>query len=774
MLRLNNIIKHYKVGNTRVEALRGVSLNFRKNEFVSILGPSGCGKTTLLNIIGGLDRYTRGSMHINNKPTSHFSDQDWDSYRNHSVGFVFQNYNLIMHINVLSNVELALTLSGISASERKKRAIEALERVGLKDQIYKKPNQLSGGQMQRVAIARALVNNPEILLADEPTGALDTKTSAQIMDLLKEIAKDRLVIMVTHNSDIAYKYSTRIIKLQDGLVIDDSNPYEVETKKVIDEKYRPVKTSMSFFTALSLSFRNLSTKKIRTALTSFAGSIGIIGIALVLALSNGFRNYIAKVQSDTLTAYPLTISETAIDFSQLQQSNFMNNLKEFPEEQKVNINKISEKMGKVVIKNKITDDYVENYVKTLNPNLYNAISFDYGVKLNVYQKVNVNNIEGYTSVDTSSWQEIPDNYDFINSQYDKIGGSFPQEINEIALVVDKYNQITDVTLFSLGLYKIGDEIESLDFNEIIGKEYKLILNDDLYKEDESGLKFNKEVVNEELYNGGTTLKITGILRVKKDINFGALTSTVVYTKGLTEHVLENSLSSNIVKWQLDNPTINVFSGEPFQETTKQSIEAQYQEIIKDLGGRTTPVNISIYPKDFASKELIKEHLDKYNESITNDEDKIFYTDMMETILNTINTIIDVISYILIAFTAVSLVVSSIMIGIITYISVLERTKEIGILRSIGARKKDISRVFNAETIIIGFISGLIGVIFTIIVSFPINIILGKLVEIEGLASLNLIHGIILIVISMTLTLISGLIPSSIAAKKDPVEALRTE
>lgn len=773
MLRLNNIIKHYKVGNTRVEALRGVSLNFRKNEFVSILGPSGCGKTTLLNIIGGLDRYTRGSMHINNKPTSHFSDQDWDSYRNHSVGFVFQNYNLIMHINVLSNVELALTLSGISASERKKRAIEALERVGLKDQIYKKPNQLSGGQMQRVAIARALVNNPEILLADEPTGALDTKTSAQIMDLLKEIAKDRLVIMVTHNSDIAYKYSTRIIKLQDGLVIDDSNPYEVETKKVIDEKYRPVKTSMSFFTALSLSFRNLSTKKIRTALTSFAGSIGIIGIALVLALSNGFRNYIAKVQSDTLTAYPLTISETAIDFSQLQQSNFMNNLKEFPEEQKVNINKISEKMGKVVIKNKITDDYVENYVKTLNPNLYNAISFDYGVKLNVYQKVNVNNMDFYTSVDTSSWQEIPDNYDFINSQYDKIGGSFPQEINEIALVVDKYNQITDVTLFSLGLYKIGDEIESLDFNEIIGKEYKLILNDDLYKEDESGLKFNKEVVNEELYNGGTTLKITGILRVKKDINFGALTSTVVYTKGLTEHVLENSLSSNIVKWQLDNPTINVFKGEPFQET-EQSIEAQYQEIIKDLGGRTTPVNISIYPKDFASKELIKEHLDKYNESITNDEDKIFYTDMMETILNTINTIIDVISYILIAFTAVSLVVSSIMIGIITYISVLERTKEIGILRSIGARKKDISRVFNAETIIIGFISGLIGVIFTIIVSFPINIILGKLVEIEGLASLNLIHGIILIVISMTLTLISGLIPSSIAAKKDPVEALRTE
>ena len=773
MLRLNNIIKHYKVGNTRVEALRGVSLNFRKNEFVSILGPSGCGKTTLLNIIGGLDRYTRGSMHINNKPTSHFSDQDWDSYRNHSVGFVFQNYNLIMHINVLSNVELALTLSGISASERKKRAIEALERVGLKDQIYKKPNQLSGGQMQRVAIARALVNNPEILLADEPTGALDTKTSAQIMDLLKEIAKDRLVIMVTHNSDIAYKYSTRIIKLQDGLVIDDSNPYEVETKKVIDEKYRPVKTSMSFFTALSLSFRNLSTKKIRTALTSFAGSIGIIGIALVLALSNGFRNYIAKVQSDTLTAYPLTISETAIDFSQLQQSNFMNNLKEFPEEQKVNINKISEKMGKVVIKNKITDDYVENYVKTLNPNLYNAISFDYGVKLNVYQKVDVNNMDFYTSVDTSSWQEIPDNYDFINSQYDKIGGSFPQEINEIALVVDKYNQITDVTLFSLGLYKIGDEIESLDFNEIIGKEYKLILNDDLYKEDESGLKFNKEVVNEELYNGGTTLKITGILRVKKDINFGALTSTVVYTKGLTEHVLENSLSSNIVKWQLDNPTIDVFEGEPFQETD-QSIEAQYQERIKDLGGRTTPVNISIYPKDFASKELIKEHLDKYNESITNDEDKIFYTDMMETILDTINTIIDVISYILIAFTAVSLVVSSIMIGIITYISVLERTKEIGILRSIGARKKDISRVFNAETIIIGFISGLIGVIFTIIVSFPINIILGKLVEIEGLASLNLIHGIILIVISMTLTLISGLIPSSIAAKKDPVEALRTE
>lgn len=773
MLKLVNIIKHYQVGNSRVEALKGVSLNFRKNEFVSILGPSGCGKTTLLNIIGGLDRYTRGSMYINKKPTSHFTDHDWDSYRNHSVGFVFQTYNLIMHSNVLSNVELALTLSGISKSERKRKAIEALERVGLHDQIYKKPNQLSGGQMQRVAIARALVNDPEILLADEPTGALDTKTSAQIMELLKEIAKDRLVIMVTHNGQIAEEYSTRIIKLQDGLVIEDTDPYKLEVKKEEnDDSFRPNKTSMSFLTALSLSFRNLSTKKVRTFLTSFAGSIGIIGIALVLALSNGFRTYIGRVQADTLTAYPLTVNESAIDFTQLQQANFQDNLKAFPDADEIIINKISEKMNNLVIKNKITDEYVENYVKTIDPKLVNAISYDYGINLNVYQESVKNDMTFHLPVSSSSWQEIPNNEEFINSQYTVLEGSLPSESNEIALVVDKYNQLTDSTLVGLGLYNIGDETTKISFDDIIGKEYKLILNNDLYTL--FGGKYVKNIVNEETYEKSLTLTISGILRVNKGVDFGALTGSVVYTAALTDYALSDALDSDIVKWQLDNPTIDVLTGEPFEETPNKTIEAQFNERITQLGGRTTPVGISIYPKDFKAKEQIKLHLDQYNETVENEEDKVMYTDLMETLLSTINTIIDVISYILIAFTAVSLVVSSIMIGIITYISVLERTKEIGILRSIGARKKDISRVFNAETIIIGFISGMIGVIFTMVASIPINFILARLVEIEGLANLNPLHALILIIISMVLTLISGLIPSNMAAKKDPVEALRTE
>lgn len=773
MLKLVNIIKHYQVGNSRVEALKGVSLNFRKNEFVSILGPSGCGKTTLLNIIGGLDRYTRGSMYINKKPTSHFTDHDWDSYRNHSVGFVFQTYNLIMHSNVLSNVELALTLSGISKSERKRKAIEALERVGLHDQIYKKPNQLSGGQMQRVAIARALVNDPEILLADEPTGALDTKTSAQIMELLKEIAKDRLVIMVTHNGQIAEEYSTRIIKLQDGLVIEDTDPYKLEVKKEEnDDSFRPNKTSMSFLTALSLSFRNLSTKKVRTFLTSFAGSIGIIGIALVLALSNGFRTYIGRVQADTLTAYPLTVNESAIDFTQLQQANFQDNLKAFPDADEIIINKISEKMNNLVIKNKITDEYVENYVKTIDPKLVNAISYDYGINLNVYQESVKNDMTFHLPVSSSSWQEIPNNEEFINSQYTVLEGSLPSESNEIALVVDKYNQLTDITLLGLGLYNIGDETTKISFDDIIGKEYKLILNNDLYTL--FGGKYVKNIVNEETYEKSLTLTISGILRVNKGVDFGVLTGSVVYTTALTDYALSDALDSDIVKWQLDNPTIDVLTGEPFEETPNKTIESQFNERITQLGGRTTPVGISIYPKDFKAKEQIKLHLDQYNETVENEEDKVMYTDLMETLLSTINTIIDVISYILIAFTAVSLVVSSIMIGIITYISVLERTKEIGILRSIGARKKDISRVFNAETIIIGFISGMIGVIFTMVASIPINFILARLVEIEGLANLNPLHALILIIISMVLTLISGLIPSNMAAKKDPVEALRTE
>jgi putative ABC transport system permease protein len=780
MLKLKNIVKHYITSGAKVEALRGINLEFRKNEFVSILGPSGCGKTTMLNIIGGLDRYTSGDLFINGRSTKDFNDQDWDSYRNHSIGFVFQNYNLIPHLNILGNVELALTLSGISIGERRKRAVEALTSVGLADQIHKKPNQLSGGQMQRVAIARALVNNPDILLADEPTGALDTKTSEQIMELLKGIAKDRLVIMVTHNSAIADKYSTRIIKLLDGQVIEDSNPYTSEEQAVAPKTKKSQKgfkkTSMSFFTALSLSLRNLATKKTRTFLTSFAGSIGIIGIAIVLALSNGFQTYIDHMQADTLTAYPIQISQSAIDFTALQNTNVQPDLKQFTSEQKVFVNKVFGNMQNLYIKNTITDKYITEAIETIDPSLYNAISYGVNVNLNIYQETKVNDVTTYASLSsTSSWQEMMNNDSFINSQYDVIKGKMPSDENEIALVVDSYNRITDIQLKNLGLYDLSSDVTSIDFDDLIGYKYKLILNDDLYTF--NGTRFVKNSVDASIYSKGVTLEIVGILRNKENITFGALTSSVVYTPELTSFVLDNAQKSEIVLWQTkeENRKIDAETGEMFKlNTTNPTYEAAYESKLRALGGITTPSQINIYPKDFKSKELIKKHLDDYNALQENDADKVYYSDVVEVLIGTINTVIDVISYILIAFTAISLVVSSIMIGIITYISVLERTKEIGILRSIGARKKDISRVFNAETIIIGFISGLIGVVFTLILTIPINIILVRLVDINGLANLKPIHGLMLVIISMTLTLIAGLIPSRIAAKKDPVIALRSE
>ncbi|HRS30393.1 MAG TPA: ATP-binding cassette domain-containing protein [Bacilli bacterium] len=791
MLKLINIEKNYYMGSTTVQALKKVNLEFRKSEFVAILGPSGCGKTTLLNLIGGLDRYTDGDIVINNKSTKEYKDADWDAYRNHSIGFVFQNYNLIPHLKVLGNVELALTLSGISIEERKKRAIDALNKVGLHDQIYKLPNQLSGGQMQRVAIARALVNDPDILLADEPTGALDSETSIQIMEILKEVAKDRLVIMVTHNPDLANQYATRIIRLLDGVVISDSNPYQAEVAKKDQTKGERLKhTSMSFLTALALSFQNLLTKKARTILTAFAGSIGIIGIALVLALSNGFQSYVDKMQADTLSSYPLIISRESVDFASAAELNMDTSLQEYPEGDTIFINKLMEKLNGIIIRNNITEDYIENVIEKIDPALINGITYSRGVRLNIFKQMSINNSTYYRQIsaqnDMSSvmnfsgadiWQEIIDNQSFIESQYDVIAGRLPQNKDEIIIQVDKYNQITDITLLSLGVLTPMSSVDTLTFNDLLSLEYKLILNDDLYSYDSVNDRFVSQVdrndtITADVYNKGLTLKVVGIVRVNELTNTGSITGAIGYTKELTDYILEEAGKSEIVLWQKANPSKDPLTGQAYP--ADQNVEEQYYNTMSRLGGITTPKAINIYPVDFKAKTEIKKYLDNYNQTQEDEVNRIYYTDVMDLLVKSINTTINAISYVLIAFTSISLVVSSIMIGIITYISVLERTKEIGILRSIGARKKDISRVFNAETLIIGFVAGIIGIGVTLLLSIPINIIIDNLVNISNIAALKTYHAIFLVLISMALTLIAGLIPSRIAAKKDPVIALRTE
>ncbi|HOE77944.1 MAG TPA: ABC transporter ATP-binding protein, partial [Bacilli bacterium] len=559
MLKLINIEKNYYMGSTTVQALKKVNLEFRKSEFVAILGPSGCGKTTLLNLIGGLDRYTDGDIVINNKSTKEYKDADWDAYRNHSIGFVFQNYNLIPHLKVLGNVELALTLSGISIEERKKRAIDALNKVGLHDQIYKLPNQLSGGQMQRVAIARAFVNDPDILLADEPTGALDSETSIQIMEILKEVAKDRLVIMVTHNPDLANQYATRIIRLLDGVVISDSNPYQAEVAKKDQTKGERLKhTSMSFLTALALSFQNLLTKKARTILTAFAGSIGIIGIALVLALSNGFQSYVDKMQADTLSSYPLIISRESVDFASAAELNMDTSLQEYPEGDTIFINKLMEKLNGIIIRNNITEDYIENVIEKIDPALINGITYSRGVRLNIFKQMSINNLTYYRQIsaqnDMSSvmnfsgadiWQEIIDNQSFIESQYDVIAGRLPQNKDEIIIQVDKYNQITDITLLSLGVLTPMSSVDTLTFDDLLSLEYKLILNDDLYSYDSVNDRFVSQVdrndtITADVYNKGLTLKVVGIVRVNELTNTGSITGAIGYTKELTDYILEEA------------------------------------------------------------------------------------------------------------------------------------------------------------------------------------------------------------------------------------------
>lgn len=893
MLKLDNITKIYEMGDLKVEALKGINVEFRKNEFVSILGPSGCGKTTLLNIIGGLDRYTSGDLIINNKSTKEYKDKDWDTYRNHSVGFVFQSYNLIPHQTVLENVELALTLSGVTKEERRKRAIAVLEKVGLKDKIKNKPNQLSGGQMQRVAIARALVNDPEIILADEPTGALDSTTSVQIMELLKEISKDKLIIMVTHNPDLAQEYSSRIVKLLDGELIDDSNPFTKEEAKkekpllsVADDedlnktqlKKKNKKKNMSFWTALTLSFKNLLTKKGRTILVAFAGSIGIIGIALILAISSGFSTYVNKMQEDTLSSYPITIQSKNIDFSSVVTQMFLdqsvdedithdkdgiyvkdnisnilnsvgnslsaNNLKKFYKHINENYDDIKPYVNAIQYTYDIGLEFFSNENKPIQPNSTAIIDMVVKYSLLYFEDLTLTNVEekpyygctitktpvtdytfidqyqefGYikealendeggntitlnstqvfsliskiTGVDFTSgagsgsgsgasamgfsnmniFYEMINNEELIKSQYDLIGENsrFIENPNEALLVLDKNHEVDDYILYSLGLItsdQLTDTMKAVikglpnntkvDYNSILNKEYKVLAECDYYVDDGSGNVFDFRTIKDSdpsaytnhylnaLTSTTNKVKIVGILRLNDSTDSGSLNVGLAYGSDLTDSMVTYQANSLGVEAGVIDP------------------------LAKD-----NPASIKIYVNTFDSKSYVQKFIDNYNLNAEN-EDKISYTDVVGIIMSTVSTIINAITYVLIAFVGVSLVVSSIMIGIITYISVIERTKEIGVLRSVGASKKDVKRVFTAESFIIGLASGLFGILVSVIFIIPINLVLQHFTGIGGLASLPILGAIILIAISVILTLIAGFIPANVAAKKDPVVALRS-
>ncbi len=758
MLELKNIKKSYKTGDFVQHALKGINLKFRKNEFVSILGPSGSGKTTLLNIIGGLDRYDSGDLIINNKSTKKFKDINWDFYRNNCIGFIFQSYNLISHISVIDNVIMSTTLSGYKRSKRKKLALDALTKVGLREHAHKLPNQLSGGQMQRVAIARALVNNPDIILADEPTGALDSKTSKQIMDLIKEIAKDKLVIMVTHNPELAHNYSNRIIEFKDGEVVGDTNPYEDIDK---NDKLTIKKTKMSYMSAISLSFNNLKTKFGRTFITSFASSIGIIGIALILALSNGFKIKIDEFEKDTLSQAPILISESTIDLTNV--TNIKDEYSEYSSDKVIHplkINVTSEH------KNNINSDYL-NYIDSIDKNLVGGIQYTMISKINMYTKVN----DKVKEIDTNSiMSSIPSSMDndissIMRDNFDVIEGTFTNDPYALYILVDSKNRINEDILKTLGY-----DNTNINFEDIIGKEDKVVVNDTLYSK--IGALYRPNTNLEELYNNESniTLKIKGIIRGKKDNDFATLSGTgILYNQALINTIIDKNNESSIVKEQI-NSDFNILTKVPFD---KENIDTEKNMMLTILGAYKVPAAISIYPKDFDSKDEILKYLDKYNKG-KKDTDKIIYMDQAKMITSLSGGIMDAITIVLIAFSSISLIVSSIMVGIITYTSVLERTKEIGILRAIGARKKDITRVFNAETLIIGLFSGILGIVIANILIVPINNIIYNLSKLEGVANLNPIHAIILIIISMTLTLIGGFIPAKIASKKDPVIALRTE
>ncbi|MBR3864426.1 MAG: ABC transporter ATP-binding protein/permease [Clostridia bacterium] len=880
MLELKNITKNYYVGDTVVEALKGVSLSFRKSEFVSILGPSGCGKTTLLNIIGGLDRYTAGDIIIDGISTKLYLDKDWDAYRNHSIGFVFQSYNLIPHQTVLANVELALTLSGVAPTERRERAIKALEKVGLADQIKKLPAQLSGGQMQRVAIARAIVNDPEIILADEPTGALDTETSVQIMNILKELATERLVIMVTHNPELAKEYSTRIINLKDGLVKDDSNVFaytseerDKEQEKSLEEaKKTRANRSMSFKTALQLSLKNLGTKKARTLLTSFAGSIGIIGIALILSLSAGFSTYINNVQRDTLSNYPVTISNASMDMTSfvtafMGEAENVNDLEKYPETESLSPNPMLETLMSGYSQSLGSNDlssfkkYLDEKKELLDSNRISTIQYGYSFNLNLFQKEGtsykqVNEIGPmeyympenigstlmnlfqpyYTSFKAmmstnNSWAEMLGSDKLLKAQYDLLAGDWPTMEKPknganwpLLVVVDEYNRIPDYALYMMGLlsdddvryiftrmaynmqYANNKELvdaklketfpnyqltTSLSFNDIIGKKYNVILNGELYEEDESkrqtiegvNLTAYKLISTDDLKTlldkQEVTLEIVGVVRLKEGTAGGSLSKNMYYTPALTEYLLDKTQTLDSVKAQLSLIDISISnikgSWDILQNTFTIDNNAELSNTLYRLGiaDKSTPSSISIYPATFEDKDYVIQIINDYNKG-KDESEQIKYTDYLGMMMDSITVIINAITYVLIAFVSISLIVSSIMIGVITYISVLERTKEIGVLRAMGASKRDVARVFNAETAIIGFASGMLGITITVLLNIPISLIIKSLTAIANVASLPLAGGIALVLISVTLTIVAGIIPSNMASKKDPVIALRSE
>ncbi len=762
MLELRNIKKSYQTGDFIQHALKDVSIKFRTNEFVAILGPSGSGKTTLLNIIGGLDRYDQGDLIINHKSTKKFKDQNWDFYRNNCIGFIFQSYNLISHINVLENVEMSTILSGYSKKKRRKKALEALEKVGLKDHIHKKPNQLSGGQMQRVAIARSLVNDPDIILADEPTGALDTKTSKQIMDLIKEIAKDKLVIMVTHNPDLAKEYATRTIEFQDGEILKDSNPIK-ETEESKD-KFKIKKTSMSYQSALSLSFNNLKTKKGRTFITAFASSIGIIGIALILSLSNGFKIKIDEFEKSTLSQAPIIVAEQTMSTEQFQ------NIEEDKHEEytkKEEIYPLKNFQSEAHI-NQLNNDYVE-YVKKADSSLVGGISMTRSTNLNLLTKID-DKIKPINSI--SLFFSIPNSIDgktsmMIEEHFEAIYGKITNNKEDLYLLVDSKNRISEDTLKALGY-----DSEKVNFKDIIGKEFKVVENNDYYQKVGSRYIMNNDY--EQLYHqsGNLTLKIAGVIRGKKDSDFAKLSgSGITYNSSLLDYIIDHNKDSEIVKAQQE-VDYHILTQEHFDLDSDEG-KKQKEQILAYLGADTAPAMIQIYPKDFDSKEKLLKYLDRYNKG-KNEKEKILYIDQAELITSLSGNIMDAITLVLVAFSSIALIVSSIMVGIITYTSVLERTKEIGILRALGARKKDIRRVFNAEVLIIGFSSGVLGILIARILIFPINNVIEKLSDLAGVAKLNPVHAVILILISVILTLIGGMIPARIASKKDPVIALRTE
>ena len=848
MLKLDSISKTYVVGDLKVEALKDFSIEFRKNEFVSILGPSGCGKTTLLNIIGGLDRYTTGDLIINEKSTKQFKDKDWDTYRNHSVGFVFQSYNLIEHQTVLENVELALTLSGVSKQERRKRAIEVLKKVGLEDKIKTKPKHLSGGQMQRVAIARALVNDPEIILADEPTGALDSTTSVQIMELLKEISKDKLIVMVTHNPELAEKYSTRIVKLFDGKLVGDTKPYKSRKKKAVQSAKKSNKTKMSYLTALGLSFKNLLTKKGRTILVAIAGSIGIIGIALILAISSGFSTYVNQIQQNTLSSNPVSISNSNYDMASLMEI-FLNKENQKHED------------GKVHVKNELTDmltnfngssrqndlklfkEYLESEdVKSKISNYTTAIQYDYGLSVNAYYNSDVNGlvsanatsvfndiIQKYplthpdvftgdkalryglltqmfaTLYSSDFWSEMLDNRELLKSQYELVGdgSKWATEYNEVMIVVDENNEISDYTLYGLGLLDHSRLETLLDcyinnvnaepitttytYEDLLNLEYRIILESDYYEKqaDDTYLDIRNLAKTDpssyatklqNLYNTkSTVIKVAGLIREKEDASTRSIKTCIAYSSDLSKYLINLNNNSSLVQAQLQENDKNILTNTSFNQDTK---EKDKKTVLKNLGyiDMAVPQTIYLYPLDFESKNEISAIIEDYNNNCkanNQDEKVITYTDTASVMMQSMSTIISAITYVLIAFVGVSLVVSSIMIGIITYISVIERTKEIGILRSVGASKKDIRNVFMAESFIIGLSSGAIGIGVSLLSIIPINIILKHFTSIANLAGLPVVGALVLIGISILLTLIAGFIPSKLAAKKDPVVALRS-